>query len=150
MLPHGWPPPQGSGKTCKKGGMAMRHFGVCAAVFMLLVLPVYAANDAANGNISVQTMTTPAAPAECGVSPDCKAGEICSMSMRIKGKAAAAILQTLKKRVTKDAQFSQMGLSIYQTKDSLLRCDATDPKNVFCDMDVDAPGAKLQAPPVCE
>ena len=128
----------------------MRFIHFASAVLLLMVSPVYAANDAANGNISVQTMTTPAAPAECGVSPDCKAGEICSMSMRIKGKAAATILQTLKKSVAKDAQFSEMGLSIYQTKDSLLRCDATDPKNVFCDMDVDAPGAKLQAPPVCE
>ena len=128
----------------------MRFIYFASVVLLLSASPVYAANDAASGSVSVQTMTTPAAPAECGVSPDCKAGKICSMSMRIKGKAAAAILQTLKKRVTKDAQFSEMGLSIYQTKDSLLRCDATDPKNVFCDMDVDAPGAKLQAPPVCE
>jgi hypothetical protein len=128
----------------------MRFIYIASAVLLSIVSPVYAANDAANGNVSVQTMMTPAAPAECGVNPDCKAGEICEMSMRINGKAATAILQTLKKRVAKDAQFSEMGLSIYQTKDSLLRCDATDPKNVFCDMDVDAPSAKLQAPPVCE
>ena len=128
----------------------MRFIHLAAAVMVLIASPGYAADEGASGSISVQTMKTPAAPAECGVSPDCKAGEICSMSLRIKGKAASAILQTLKKRVAKDAQFSEMGLSIYQTKDSLLRCDATDPKNVFCDMDVDAPGAKLQAPPVCE
>lgn len=128
----------------------MRSIYVAPMVLAFAILPVQAADNGAAGSVLVQTMKTPAAPAACGVSPDCKAGEICEMSMRIKGKAAAAILQTLKKRVAKDSQFSEMGLTIYQTSDNLLRCDETDAKNVFCDMDVDAPGAKLQPPPVCE
>lgn len=128
----------------------MRLIYLAATALILIASPAYAADDNATGSVSVQTMKTPAAPAECGTNPSCKPGEICEMSMRIKGKAASAILQTLKKRVAKDAQFSEMGLTIYQTSDNLLRCDATDAKNIFCDMDVDAPGAKLQPPPVCE
>jgi hypothetical protein len=87
----------------------------------------------------------------CGQVPAyCKPGQVCDLDISINGKPAATIIAQLKKQSKPVSEFTDMGLTIYQSADKLLRCDATDESAPFCQIYLDVPKRRLKAGEVCE
>lgn len=81
---------------------------------------------------------------------DCDPGAVCHMPIRLKGQPALKLLQALKQTVQKEGTFKEWGLTIYESKDGLLRCDETKKMTLFCDIWFNTREAKIEPGAICE
>ena len=89
-------------------------------------------------------------PCQGGANVKCTAGGACEMFVRITGPAAQRMIKGLKAYSKPVPEFVELGLTIYQTSDSLFSCDASDVENQFCDLHVDLGQSTVVPATVCE
>jgi hypothetical protein len=81
---------------------------------------------------------------------DCNPGDVCHMAIRLTGHPAVKLLQSLKQKVKKHEIFETWGLTIYESKDGLLRCDEAKKAAPFCDIWFSTKEVKIEPGAVCE
>ena len=72
------------------------------------------------------------------------------MAITVKGAPAAKLLQMLKQRVRRSKAYTEIGLTIYETKDRLFYCDETEKNKPMCQIWFTLSKVKIVPAPVCE